>query len=168
LGHWPNGCVPYPRGQPKPRSKHFLTTEDVADIMHRYEAGETTQQVGNRYGISKTRVATILREQGVAIRRQRLTAGDVMEAATLYAAGKSLAWLGAHYGVRLPHNRRHRTPAPVNAAADARTGWDLTPAPETGNADVRLPNALHLSATPCQSLNHSGSHHNRGRRRRLR
>ena len=110
---------------PKPRSKRFLTTEDVADIVHRYEAGETTQQVGNRYGISKTRVATILREQGVAIRRQGLTAGDVMEAATLYAAGRSLAWLGARYGVS------HTTVATAlrrrGMLLRPRTGWDLTP-----------------------------------------
>jgi hypothetical protein len=87
------------RDSPKPRSKRFLTTNDIADIVHLYEAGETTHQVGTRYGISKTRVATILREQGAAIRRLGLPAEDVMEAATMYAAGKSLAWLGARYGV---------------------------------------------------------------------
>ena len=84
---------------PKPRSKRFLTTENVADIVARYEAGETTQQIGTRYGISKTRVANVLCEQGVAIRRQGLSDVQVDEAATLYTAGKSLAWLGAHYGV---------------------------------------------------------------------
>jgi len=84
---------------PKPRSKRFLTTENVADIVARYEAGETTQHIGTRYGISKTRVANVLREQGVAIRRQGLSDVQVDEAATLYTAGKSLAWLGAHYGV---------------------------------------------------------------------
>jgi transcriptional regulator of aromatic amino acid metabolism len=84
---------------PKSRSKRFLTTNDVTDIMRRYEASETTQQIGTRYGISKTRVATILREQGITIRRQGLNAEQVSEAAVLYATGKSLAWLGAHFGV---------------------------------------------------------------------
>jgi hypothetical protein len=42
---------------PKSRTKRFLTTDAVTDIMRRYEAGETTQQVGTRYFISKTRVA---------------------------------------------------------------------------------------------------------------
>jgi uncharacterized protein (DUF433 family) len=37
-----------------------VTTENVADIVARYEAGETTQQIGTRYGISKTRVANLL------------------------------------------------------------------------------------------------------------
>ena len=87
------------RDAPKPRSKRFLTVQDIADIMARYEAGETTQEIGSRYGISKTRVATVLREQGIAIRRQGLTDEQVREAATLYAAGRSLARLGIRFGV---------------------------------------------------------------------
>lgn len=69
----------------------FLTTENLADVMARYKAGETTQQVGTRYGVSKTHVATIFREQGVTIGRQGMNDEEVNEAATLYAAGKSLA-----------------------------------------------------------------------------
>jgi transcriptional regulator of aromatic amino acid metabolism len=83
----------------KTRSKRFLTDQDIADIMARYQAGETTQQVGTRYGISKTKVATVLREQGITIRRQGLTDEQVSEAVELYARGESLAWLGAHLGV---------------------------------------------------------------------
>jgi Mor family transcriptional regulator len=84
---------------PKPRSKRFLTAQDATEIVQRYEAGETTQQVGNHYGISKTRVATILRKQGIAIRRQGLSDEQVTEAAKFYAAGRSLAWIGARYDV---------------------------------------------------------------------
>jgi len=83
----------------KTRSKRFLTTEDREAIAHQYEAGRTTQQIGTHYGISKTRVATVLREQGVTIRRQGLTAEQAREAAELYVAGKSLSWLGARFGV---------------------------------------------------------------------
>ena len=49
--------------------------------------------------MSKTRVATTLREQGVLLRRQGLTDEQVSEAAQLYDEGKSLANLGAHFGV---------------------------------------------------------------------
>ena len=104
---------------PEPRSKRFLTTEDIIDIAHRYEAGETTQQVGNRYGISKTRVATVLREQGITIRRQGLIDEQVTEAATFYAKGKSLAWLGTRYGV---------SPTTI-ATALRRQGIQLRPRP---------------------------------------
>jgi hypothetical protein len=84
---------------PKPRSKRFLTAQDEADIAVRYEAGETTQQIGSRRGISKTRVATILREHGIAIRRQGLTNEQVSEATDFYGAGRSLAWIAARFGV---------------------------------------------------------------------
>ena len=87
------------RDVPKPRSKRLLTAQNVTDIVHRYEASETTQQIGNHYGISKTRVATVLRNQGVTIRLHGLTVDQVTEATTLYAAGKSLAWLGVRYNV---------------------------------------------------------------------
>jgi hypothetical protein len=87
------------KDDPKPRSKRFLSPGDIADLVHRYQVGETTQQIGTHYGISKTRVATILREQGITLRRQGLTDEQVSEAANFYGAGKSLAWIGARYGV---------------------------------------------------------------------
>jgi Mor family transcriptional regulator len=67
--------------------------------VQKYESGDTTQQIGTHYGISKTRVATVLRRQGITIRRQGLTNEQATEAAMLYAEGKSLAWLGARYDV---------------------------------------------------------------------
>ena len=84
---------------PPPRSKRFLTGNDIDDIVRKYESGDTTQRIGSEYGISKTRVATVLREQGTIIRRQGLTDEQLTEAATLYTAGKSLAWIGARYDV---------------------------------------------------------------------
>jgi hypothetical protein len=105
----------------KPRSKRFLTADEVADIVHRYGASETTQQIGNHYGISKTRVATVLGNQGVTIRRHGLTVDQVTEATTLYATGKSLAWLGVRYGVS------HTTVAAAlrrrGVQLRARPGW---------------------------------------------
>ena len=84
---------------PLPRSKRFLNADDLAHIVQRYESGDTTQEIGTRYGISKTRVASILHEQGITIRRQGLTDRQVNEAAHFYSAGRSLAWLANRYGV---------------------------------------------------------------------
>jgi hypothetical protein len=103
----------------KSRAKRFLSAEDITDIVDQYEAGETTQQIGTRYGISKTRVAAKLRQEGVAIRRQGLTDEQATEAANLYTAGKSLAWLGGRYGVS------HTTVA----TALRRSGIPLRPRP---------------------------------------
>ena len=41
----------------------------------------------------------MLRQEGITLRRQGLNDEQVNEAAALYAAGKSLAWLGARFGV---------------------------------------------------------------------
>jgi hypothetical protein len=103
----------------KPSSKRFLTTQDITDIIHRYEAGDTTQQIATHCSISKTRVATILREQGITIRRQGLNDEQVREAGTLYAAGNSLAQLGARFDVS------HTTVA----AALGQQGIQLRPRP---------------------------------------
>jgi transcriptional regulator of aromatic amino acid metabolism len=83
----------------KPRSKRFLSADDIADIVCCYDTNETTQQVGVRYGISKTRVAAVLREQGITIRRQGISNEQVSEATTLYSQGNSLARIGASFGV---------------------------------------------------------------------
>ena len=116
----PRRLLSQPNG-PKPRAKRFLTADAVTDIVRRYEGGETTQQVGKRYGVSKTRVASILTHHGVPIRRQGLNEEQVNEAASLYIAGKSLAWIGAVYGVS------HTTVAAALRRKDVelgpRPGW---------------------------------------------
>ena len=88
----------------KPRSRRLLTARDITDIAHRYEVGATTQQVGNRYGISKTRVTTILREQGMIIRRQGLTDEQVTDCRGALLRGQIT---GVDRGPlqRLPHDR---------------------------------------------------------------
>ena len=87
-------------------------------MVHRYEAGETTQQIGNRYGISKTRVATVLREQDITIRRQGLTEEQTAEVVKLYAAGESLGptWRPVRC---FPCDHRCRTPTTRHPTAAA-------------------------------------------------
>ena len=92
---------------------------------HRYRGPIRVQRgyprVGKRYGISKTRVASILTFHGVPIRRQGLNEEQVNGAARLYIAGKSLAWIGAVYGVS------HTTVAAALRRKDVelrpRPGW---------------------------------------------
>jgi transcriptional regulator of aromatic amino acid metabolism len=99
-----------------------LGAVDVDDIVQKYNSGDTTQQIGAHFGISKSRVASVLREQGITIRRQGLTIEQTSEAGMLYAVGKSLAWLGARYNVS------HTTVA----AALQRQGMQLRPRPGWG------------------------------------
>ena len=60
-------------GDPPPRSKRFLNADDLTEIALSYEAGATTNAIASSYGISKTKVATVLREQGITLRRRGLT-----------------------------------------------------------------------------------------------
>lgn len=111
-----------------PRSKRSLLPTDIDDIVRRYDDGETTQQIGTHFRISKSRVATVLHEQGITIRRQGLTSEQSAEAGMLYSDGKSLAWLGARYGVS------HTTVA----AALRRQGMQLRPRPGWSQASLLL------------------------------
>ena len=95
---------------------------DVEDIVQKYNSGDTTQQIGAHFGISKSRVASVLRAQGITIRRQGLTIEQASEVGMLYAVGQSLAWLGARYDVS------HTTVA----AALRRQGMQLRPRPAWG------------------------------------
>jgi uncharacterized protein (DUF433 family) len=58
-----------------------LVSTDIDDIVHQYDAGETTEQISAHYGISKTRVAFVLREQGVRVGRRGLTDERLTETA---------------------------------------------------------------------------------------
>jgi hypothetical protein len=87
--------------------------------VQKYESGNTTQEIGVRYGISKTRVATVLREQGITIRRQGLTGEQANEDTGHYIDGRSVAWRGARY--RVSHA--------IVATALRRHGIPLRPRP---------------------------------------
>jgi hypothetical protein len=107
---------------PPPRSKRFLTACDVAEIVQKYESGNTTQEICALRGISKTRVATVLREQGITIRRQGLTEEQANEATGLYIRSFiCVAWRSVP---RIPHNRSHRASAAGDPIA-AATRLDL-------------------------------------------
>jgi len=109
---------PRPTGPP-PRAKRFLSTDNIADIATSYEAGISTNHIASRYGISKTRVASVLREQGVTLRRQGLTNEQVSKATDFYRAGRSMVWIAARYDVS------HTTVA----TALRRQGVQLRPRP---------------------------------------
>jgi hypothetical protein len=110
---------------PPPRSKRLLTAQDLTDIMHRYEAGETTQQIGERFSISKTRVASVLREQGIAIRRQGLSDTQRIEATTLYATAQIIGMVGRSLP-RIPFESSHGL-APPGRETSPSSGPDLMP-----------------------------------------
>jgi len=68
-------------------------------VASRYEAGATTTQLANEYGVAKSTIIGILRSAQVVVRRQSLTPEQVSEAARLYRKGLSLSQVATQLGV---------------------------------------------------------------------
>lgn len=61
-----------------------LGPELVEQLVHDYEAGETTAELCRSYGLGKGTVLSLLTERGVAMRGQGLPADQLPEAKRLY------------------------------------------------------------------------------------
>jgi hypothetical protein len=58
----------------------------------------STNQLKDEHHLGKDTISALLRANGVQLRRQGLTDEQAREAAQLYTAGCSLAWIGRHFG----------------------------------------------------------------------
>lgn len=80
-----------------------LSSEQVAEMATRYQAGESATRLGKEFGVSLSTAITSLRREGVAIRgagsARAFSPADDVEVGRLYSAGASLADLAAKYGV---------------------------------------------------------------------
>ena len=76
-----------------------LRPEQVAELVAAYKSGASTYELAEQFKIHRTTVSAHLRRQGVEMRFQGLTEGQVVQAARLYQAGWSCARLGGHFGV---------------------------------------------------------------------
>lgn len=63
----------------------------VRQIATEYESGATTPSLCETYGLSKTGILRLLRDQGVALRRRPLTVDQVEVARKLYEHGHPIA-----------------------------------------------------------------------------
>lgn len=86
-----------------PRRRFRLTSrlgpEQVNELVAAYESGVSSNQLVIDYGIAKGTVLKLLRANKATMRRQGLNAATTKEAAALYQDGKSLATIGAKFGV---------------------------------------------------------------------
>jgi len=87
------------RIRPPKRKWTRLQASAKADIVARYEAGETSTALAAEYGVAKSTVLNLLRSAGVAVRRQPLTPQQVSEAARLYDSGLSLSQVAERLSV---------------------------------------------------------------------
>ncbi|GFG50762.1 hypothetical protein CQY20_33890 [Mycolicibacterium agri] len=78
----------------------------VTQLIKDYESGKSSYELAKVYNLNKGSVIKLLREARVAIRNQRLNDDKIAKAAHMYAAGNSLAKIGAHLGVEAGTVRR--------------------------------------------------------------
>lgn len=90
---------PRPPSQPPRRISRRLSQENIAQLCADYHAGVTTRQLSDNYGIGKTTVTRLLRENGIQLRHQGLDATQISRAVELYQSGASVAQLASKLGV---------------------------------------------------------------------
>lgn len=81
------------------RGWNRLNDDQRINVASRYEAGATTTQLAEEYGVAKSTIIGILRSAQVVVRRQPLTPEQVSEAARLYREGLSLSQIATRLGV---------------------------------------------------------------------
>ncbi len=91
--------TPEPVRPPSKTRKRHLKQSEIDDIVAKYDAGATSNQLVAATGLAKETILRLLHQHGAAIRRQGLSTLDVTQAAALYRDGRSLAWIGNLYGV---------------------------------------------------------------------
>lgn len=100
-----------PDGKPIPRSDRSaeliaqpfklsqrLDQSTINELIKQYVSGKSSYELAATYNLSKGSVIKQLRDAGIPIGNQRLTAEQVSEAAQLYSEGLSLAKVGANLG----------------------------------------------------------------------
>jgi uncharacterized protein YeeX (DUF496 family) len=64
--------------------KRRLTSDEINAIVAKYRAGMSTNQLKDEHHLGKDTISALLRANGVAMRRQGLTAEQAREAAGLF------------------------------------------------------------------------------------
>ena len=90
---------PTPAKRPRPRRARQLANELIQELIDGYQSGATVYELGDRFGIERRTVSSILHRHGVPMRRRGLSPEQVDDAIHLYNLGWSLARVGQHLDV---------------------------------------------------------------------
>ncbi|TNC23812.1 hypothetical protein FG385_20490 [Amycolatopsis alkalitolerans] len=83
----------------RPDRARQLGADQVEQLIAEYRSGATVYELGDRFGIERRTVSSILHRHGVPMRRRGLSPDQVDDAIHLYNLGWSLARVGDHLGV---------------------------------------------------------------------
>jgi hypothetical protein len=95
--------VSRPVSRPVVKRAKWLNATELAQLVERYEAGATTYELADHFGIGRETVAKRLKAEGIKLRRNKLSESDVARAIELYTTGLSTIKIG------ILLNRRHST-----------------------------------------------------------
>lgn len=94
--------------EPEPVSPHrSIGSEALDSLERRYHDGEALRAIANDVGLSRHRLASLLRGRGVRIRGASPSSAEVREMARLYRAGESLKRIGDDLGYSAGTIRNH-------------------------------------------------------------
>lgn len=97
-----------------PASAHrSIGSETLDTLERRYHDGEALRAIANDVGMSRRRLASLLRGRGVRIRGASPSSAEVQEMARLYRAGESLKRIGGGLGYSAGTIRNHLLTAGV-------------------------------------------------------
>lgn len=83
-----------------PHALHRRLGDDaIQELITAYRAGATTPELAVQYRVSKGALLNILHEQGLAVRKIRLTPAETAQAMQLRTEGLSYARIGEQLGV---------------------------------------------------------------------
>lgn len=95
------------------RQQARVSGEVLLSAEAQYAAGETLRTIATEVGVSRQRLASLLRERGVRLRRTAPSDAEVQEMVRRYADGESLERVGAHVGFSAGTVRNHLIAAGV-------------------------------------------------------
>jgi transcriptional regulator with XRE-family HTH domain len=106
LSTLPEATIPgdrRPQPMPLRRGRRgAVTTAQERAIVERYDAGESTRQLANAFGVAQAAICGVLYDAGHALRdggQRRLTGGQEQQLANRCAAGRTQRQLAAELGV---------------------------------------------------------------------
>ena len=85
---------------------HRLPDETVAAIVIAYQAGATTRELGERYGLAHSSVNKLLKQRGIRARRRGQDPEETQYAVELYRSGESMRTIAKQLGFGLSTIRR--------------------------------------------------------------
>lgn len=95
------------------RQQARVSGEVLLSAEAQYAAGETLRTIATDVGVSRQRLASLLRERGVRLRRTAPSDAEVQEMVRRYADGESLERVGARVGFSAGTVRNHLIAAGV-------------------------------------------------------